>query len=199
LALLDNQGNALLWDIVQGREITRTKLPAYPDLVGLNVIMLDGTMVLLPKNKAEQAGLPDAPQLQTSDGKFHVTTHGVHAISLEDGSVRWGQPFDRPWGCTLTQPAATPLLLFARSPFTYSTTSRRKTLDVMALDVRDGEIVDQSEGRPILSGSNELETKITVQPTLSRIIVQLGAQLLTYSFGKVDEEPSDSVGPPAIE
>ena len=69
----------------------------------------------------------------------------------------------------------------------------------MAMDVRDGEIVDQSEGRPILSGSNELETKITVQPTLSRIIVQLGAQLLTYSFGKVDEEPSDSVGPPAVE
>ncbi len=198
-ALLDNEGNTLIWDIAQGREITRTKLPAYPGLVGLNVVMLDGTMVLLPKTKAEQVALPDAPQLQTSDGKFHVTTNGVHAISLTDGSVRWGQQFEQPWGCTLTQPAETPLLLFARSPFTYTTTSRRKTLDVMAIDVRDGRVVDESEGKQILSGNNELETKITVQPTLSRIIVQLGAQLLTYSFGKADAEPSSNVEPFEVE
>ena len=188
-----------MWDIAEGREVSRTKLPAYPDLVGLSVIKLDGAMVLLPKTKAERVSLPDAPQLQTSDGKFHVTAHGVHAISLADGSVKWGQTFERPWGCTLTQPAETPLLLFSRSPFSYSVTSRRKFLDIMAMDVRDGRVVDESEGRPIPDGSNELETKITVQPTLSRIVVQLGAQLLTYSFGKVDEQASNELEPNGIE
>ena len=43
------------------------------------------------------------------------------------------------------------------------------------------------------------ETKITVQPTLSRIVVQLGAQLLTYSFGKVDEQASNELEPNGIE
>ena len=197
--LLDNDGNALVWDLAQGREISRAKLPAYPDLVGLSVISLDGTLVLLPKKKTSQDGLPNSPQLQTSDGKFHVTTHGVHAISLVDGSVLWGQEFERPWGCTLTQPAASPLLLFSRSPFTYTTSSRRKTLDVLAIDVRDGRVVDESEGTPILSGNNELATKVTVQPTLYRIIVQLGAQLLTYNFGERAVGPENESEPAEIE
>jgi hypothetical protein len=197
--LLDNDGNALVWDIAQGREVSRSKLPVYPDLVGLSVMMMDGALILLPKAKVNQSDLPDAPQMQTSDTKFHVTTHGVHAISLVDGGVLWGQQFDLPWGCTLTQPASSPLLLFSRSPFVYSTTSRRKSLDVMALDIRDGRMVAETLGTPIPSGNNELETKVTVQPTLYRIMVQLGSQLLTYNFGEREVVPENEVEQAGIE
>ncbi len=86
LALLDNEGNALLWDLAQGSEISRTKLPAYPDLVGLNVIMLGWNHgAVAEEEEQSQDGLPDAPQLQTSDGKFHVDG----AWRARDFAGRW--------------------------------------------------------------------------------------------------------------
>ena len=187
LALLDNGGNSLIWDVVLGKEIAKGFVRAHEDLLGLNTLMLDGTMLLLPKRKIERVGLPDAPQVQTSDGRFHTTVHGVHAISMVDGTLRWEKSFEEPWGCTLTQPAETPLLLFSRSPFTYSTTSRRKKLDVLAIDVRDGRLADESLGRPIEAGNNELETQVVVHRRSSRLMVTLGTQQLTYTFGKPEE------------
>jgi hypothetical protein len=193
LALLDNGGSSLIWDVVLGKEIAKGFVKAHEDLVGLNTLMLEETMVLLPKRKIERVGLPDAPQVQTSDGRFHTTVHGAHAISMVDGSLRWEKSFEEPWGCTLTQPAETPLLIFSRSPFTYNTTSRRKKLDVLAIDVRDGRLADESLGRPIDAGNNELETQVIVQSAFSRLMVTIGTQQLTYTFGKPEEDPSPDV------
>jgi hypothetical protein len=186
LALLDSTGQAIIWDVMEGREIGRPKLPAYPKLQGLRVMLLEGQMILLPKRRIERAKLPQAQQVQTTDGSFHRTVHGVHAVSLEDGSLRWGQQFDKPWGCTLTQPSETPILLLTRSPYTYSATSRRKTLDALALDVRDGNQLDMTEGQPIRSDNNQLESRLTVQPSLLRVIAHVGTEYLTYAFGDVD-------------
>lgn len=194
LTLLHNDGKTLVWDLAEGREIANVALPAYPSLIGLNAILLENSLVLLPKIKVDPTELPDAPQLQTSDGKFHVTVNAAHAISLVDGSIQWGHQFERAWGCTLTQPAETPLLVFSRSPFTYSTTSRRKKLDVMAINVRDGLVVDKSEGRDIVAGNNKLETMITVKPTLSRILIRMGPQQLTYTFDPESIENSEPAG-----
>jgi hypothetical protein len=193
LALLDNGGSTLIWDVVLGKEIAKGFVRAHEDLIGLNTVMLEGTMVLLPKRKIERVGLPDAPQVQTSDGRFHTTVHGAHAISMVDGSLQWEKSFEQPWGCTLTQPAATPLLLFSRSPFTYSTTSRRKKLDVLAIDVRDGRVADESLGHSIDAGNNELETQVIVHSAFSRLMVTIGEQQLTYTFGKAEEDPISDV------
>ena len=103
---------------------------------------------------------------------------------MADGSLRWQHQFEKPWGCTLTQPAASPILLLTRSPFTYTTTSRRKTLDAVAFDVRDGRELNRTEGRAVMSTSNALETRLTIQPVLSRVIVQVGLEILTYKFGQ---------------
>ncbi len=187
MTILSSDGQAIVWDILEGREVGRPQLPAYPDLQGLQVILLDGQIVLLPKRRMERASAPTSKQIQTTDGSFHRTTHGVHAVSLEDGSLRWGTQFDEPWGCTLTQPSATPMLVLTRSPFTYSTTSRRKSLDVLALDVRDGHELNKSEGKPIMSSNNELETRLTIQPAQLRVIAVIGTEALTYRFGDVEE------------
>lgn len=195
LLLLDNGGNTLIWDLVEGREVSRVQLPADGDLVGLNALILDGLAILLPRSKVDPTGSLDAPQLQTSDARNHVTVNAVHAISLSDGTVQWGHEFDKPWGCTLTQPADTPLLMMARTPFTYSTTSRRETLEVLAINVRDGSFVDQSENRPTQGGRNELETRVTVLAPNSKVMVQLGTQTLTYSFGEPAEVEAHQVLP----
>ncbi len=188
LALMNNEGGAAVWDLMQGREIGAPEVPVYANLQGLQTTLLDGKIVLMPKRRIERPRTPQTQQLQTTDGSFHRTVHGVHAVSLENGEVQWGHQFKKPWGCTLTQPSETPILVLTRSPFSYSTTSRRKTLDVLALDVRDGKELKRFEGKEIRSTNNELETRLTVQPAVSRVIAQVGTELLTYRFGETDDE-----------
>ena len=183
LVMLNNEGEGLLWDIRDGVELGRPQLPAYPDLQGLQVMMLKDQVLMLPKRRIKSL-TAQARKLQTTDGSFHRTIHGLFAVSLKDGSLQWSKPLEEPWGCTLTQPANTPLLLLSRSPFVYTTPSRRKSLDVMAIDTRDGSVLDLSEGKPIESSNTDLETRMVVQPTLARVIAKIGTgQALTYTFG----------------
>lgn len=182
VVLLDSDGKAAIWDIKVGKEIGKPTLPAYPDLQGLHVTLLEDQLVLLPKRRTDRSKQPQGQQLQTTDGAFHRTVDGVHAVSLSDGSLQWGQQFSKSWGCTLTQPSGTPMLVLTRSPFTYAIQSRKKFLDVLALDVRDGNVLNEHLGKPIQSQNNELEVKLTVQPVLSRVITQIGGEILTYTF-----------------
>ncbi|MFK8114696.1 MAG: PQQ-binding-like beta-propeller repeat protein [Rubripirellula sp.] len=185
MALLNSDGQATIWDIKEGTQVCQPKLPEYADLQGLRAMLLDGQLLLLPKRRIVRSKQPPGQQLQTTDGDSHRTVHGVHAISVEDGKVRWSKHFETPWGCTLTQPFKTPMLLLTRSPFTYSVQSRKKFLDVLALDLRDGSELSRREGKPILSQNNELEAKLTIQPTQPRVIAQVGPEMLTYTFSDV--------------
>ncbi len=183
---LGNDGQTVVWDIMEGREIGRPQLPAYSDLQELRVMRMDDVFLVLPK-KREPATEQGEERLQISDGSFHKPTSAVHAISMKDGSLRWSKEFEQPWGCTLTQPAESPMLILARSPYTYSTASRRKALDVLALDMRNGAELVLREGKPISSSNNSLETRQTIQPGLNRVIAQIGTELLTYTFGEEAE------------
>ena len=192
MTLLENSGQALIWDVMEGLEIGRPMLPEYSDLQGINAMYLDGQIILLPKRRVEPA-LQQNQQLQTEQGTTHPRVHGVHAVSLADGSLRWSQVFERPWGCTLTQPAATPILVLTRSPFKHLVGSRRKSLDALALDVRDGDILSERLGKEIMPNNNQLETRLTLQPGPSKVLAQIGPELLTYTFGDVgDDELEDS-------
>jgi outer membrane protein assembly factor BamB len=189
MTLLDHEGQATVWDVMEAREIGRPKLPPYPNLQGLRAMLLEGQIILLPKRRIDrkEAIQPQA-NIQTTDGSFHRTIHGVHAISLVDGSLRWQHQFEKPWGCTLTQPSQTPVLLLTRSPFIFTTISRRKTLDALALDVRDGSELDRTVGKKTRENNNQLESRLTIQPSLSRVIAHFGTEYLTYTFGEVSEE-----------
>lgn len=186
LAMMESSGEALVWDLVDGREIATPTLPAHDDLQGLHVIRLDGQMLFLPKRRIERSSSQVFEQLQTADGASHQTTHGVFAVSMSDGSLRWSTQFDKPWGCTLTQASATPILMLARAPFTNSVQSRKKFLDVLGLDVRDGTTLVERLGKPIPGSSNALETRLTVQPAMDRVIAQIGTELLSLKFGETE-------------
>ncbi len=191
LAFLENNGQALIWDVMEGREVGRPMLAEYANLQGLRAMYLDGQIILLPKRRLDPI-LKQNSQVQTEQGTLHATVHGVHAVSLEDGSLRWSKQFDTPWGCTLTQPAGTPILVLARSPFTHVVGRRKKSLDALALDVRDGSELSERLGKEILSNNNQLETRLTIQPAQSRVTAQIGPEILTYTFGEIDKvNPED--------
>lgn len=197
LVMLLTSGESMVWDLASGREIGRPKLAAFDDLQGLHAMVLDDQIFFLPKRRVDRPLSQSVEQLQTADGAAHQTVHGVYAVSLIDGSMRWGMEFDKPWGCTLTQADATPILLLTRSPFTYSVQSRRKYLDVLGLDVRTGEELAERLGKPIMPSNNELETRLTVQTPLQRILAQIGPELLMFKFG--DTAESDAVIDPATQ
>ncbi|TWU59056.1 PQQ enzyme repeat protein [Rubripirellula tenax] len=198
LALMRSRGESLLWDLVTGQEIGRPKLPDFDDMKGFHAMRLRDQMIFLPKRQVDRPRTQTVEQLQTADGAAHQTAHGVYAVSMDDGAVRWGQEFEKPWGCTLTQAADTPILLLTRSPFTYSIPSRKKYLDVLALDVLDGKPLFEKSGKPILSGNNELEVRLTVQEPLGQVIAQIGPEMLAFKFGLTENpasQPSDQTQP----
>ena len=149
-------------------------------------------MIWLPRAKPKQPSVKDEVQIQTSDGRYHMSVNQIHAINLKDGDLLWERKLDSAWGCTITQPAATPLLFLARSPFASSAVNRtrRKSMDVMAINIRNGETAQLTEGREVLSGNNQLETKVIVQPNGQRLLVEVGVEHLLYQFGETEEGQS---------
>ena len=193
LVLLHTSGETVVWDIDRGREIGRPDLPAYPDLQGLHVMQLDGQLIVMPKRLSVGSGGTRPPH-RTRDGTSHRAVDSIHAVSLEDGALRWSHELEDAWGCTLTQPSETPILVLSRSQSIYSATSQRKTIDVLAIDVDSGETLQETEDKEVLSGNNELETRLMVQPGRLKVIVQMGGEMLTYHFGSPEvPEPDPDV------
>jgi len=154
--------------------------------------------VLLP-NTPDAREERDNVALQTSSGQDHVSVDGaVTAISLADGEVLWQCSLGaQPWGCTLTQSPISPLLMLSRSKSRYQTTGNRiKTLDVMAIDTRDGSAITTLD-RPVESFNNDVETRVTLQPAQQRVLVNVGTVTLSYEFtGAAPDDVSESVEEP---
>ncbi len=197
MVLLSSSGKLTIWDVREGTVLSELETEPLEDLQRLYAMELDNQLVLLPMRRLDQSSLPQDAQLQTrqgsNQGSSHQTTSAVYAISLADGSLRWNAEFDEyPWGCTLAQPASSPVILLTRAWATYTKTgSRAVTLDVKALDVRNGDVIHERLGKEVPSRSNEIETRITVQPLQKRLIAQVGSEILTYHFGHSDEEFAD--------
>ena len=65
---------------------------------------------------------------------------------------------------------------------------RKKFLDVLAIDVRDGSDVVERLGKEIKPGNNSLQTESILQPGRKMMIVKIGrSEMLKYAFG--DAEP----------
>jgi hypothetical protein len=127
----------------------------------------------------------------TTNGDVHVRVDAATwAVSKETLARRlWRCPLEKQsWGCTLTQSPISPMVLFSRSKSRYLTTgSRMKSLDVQAIDVRDGKPY-LSLDLPVESFNNEIETRLTVQVPQKRLIVNIGPVMLEYTFG--DQPPN---------
>ena len=192
LAMLDSEGNAIVWDIRQGLEICRTKLAEQNDLQRLHAMTIGDQLMLFSERRKTKSDQPVTRNLMTQVTPDHVTVHAVHAISLTDGTVRWEKDFSEPWGCTITQPPGTPLLLLSRLESVYrNNTTRRNTLSILGLDVRDGNEAVPETSRPVKTSHNSLQTRVTVEEPASRMIAKVGSETLTFTFeasGKAETE-----------
>ncbi|NND99420.1 MAG: PQQ-binding-like beta-propeller repeat protein [Pirellulaceae bacterium] len=190
MILLDTKGNLTVWDVHDGRAISSLKTQAYSDLNAVHGIELDGQLIVFPSRLESIANLPGKEQTKTQQSTTHQTVHALYALSLDDGSLRWEREFEEPWGCTVSQPGKTPLLVLNRLRWVINSNGpRTMRMDTNAVDVRDGKTLHERLGTVVSPRLNELQTKVVVQPVQERVIAQVGGEVLTYKFGETDPEP----------
>lgn len=191
MVTLSAKGEILAWDIERGRKVAELKVDAIPNLRGVQVIARKEQLIVLPRTD-ETPSEPNALSIHTHSGQDHVRVDGnVIAIGIEKGELLWTVPLGpQPWGCTLTQASGSPLLLLSRSKTKFETTgTRAKTLDVMAIDTRDGKNIPSLD-QPIESFNNEIETLLTCQPSQQKVSVGVGSVRLEYVFEDGATQPT---------
>jgi len=187
LALMGSDGRATVWNLHDAVEVANIQLTPYPDMQGLEVVLLRDQIILLPRRRQVQPKKPQQKQSITKGGQHHHTVHGAHSISLANGSLAWHRDFDDAWGCTISQPADTPMLMFSRSYAVYSVRRRSMSIEVLALDVRSGDSLHPAKLKAVKDSVNALETHLIVDASNARVAVNIGPEQLAYQFGDVDQ------------
>jgi len=192
---LSATGDVLIWDIEKGQAISEIKIDPIPTLKGLQVIPRADSMILLP-NTSDTGEDRSGVAVQANSGQDHVRVDvAVINVSLSDGKILWQHSLEsEPWGCTVTQSAASPLVVLSRGKSRYLTTgSRTKTIDVQAIDVRTGKSLSTLD-QPVESFSNDIETLLLVQPAQQQVIVSIGNLRLEYQFSDIveNEQPGEA-------
>jgi hypothetical protein len=190
---LSAAGDVLIWDIQNAREISKLKIDPIESLIGLQVLPRHDSLVLLPSTSAtseDRSGVA----IQTNSGQDHLRVDAaiIH-VSLADGKIAWKHLLENEqWGCTLTQSSVSPLLVLSRGrPKYLQTGSRTKTIDVKAIDFRDGKSV-QTLDQPVESFSNDIETLLAVQPTQQQVLVSIGNLRLEYLFSETPQKSAEN-------
>ena len=192
---LANTGKMLIWDLEQARVVSDAQVDAIPELSGLHVLARHDSVVLLPAVIDAPDDSGSVPTSTVSSDEHVRVDIAVWAVDLASGKVTWNRSLNKEsWGCTLTQSPVSPLVMLSRSKLHYLTTgSRMRSLDVMAIDVRDGKVYPSLD-LPVANFNNDIATRVTVQPPQQRVIVNIGATTIDYSFGQ-DQTPAEE--PPA--
>ena len=196
LAWIQSDGQALVWDILQGTSIASPKVPTYDDLNGLHALEVEGKFVLLPARKRQRPGVDQIGQeLITQSGQSHRTANAAIAVDAKTGETLWTTEFAKPWGCTTTLAYGSPLIAFVRSHVERALTDRprRKVMDVMFLRSDDGREVFRKEGKIIQMSNRYLETKLIVQPQVHEVVAYIGStESLFFRFDNREKTEKNS-------
>lgn len=188
--MLDTEGVAEVWDIVDGSRIAKLQTTAYEDLIGMHASAMGETLYLFAQRRASTSRGSSSPMLQTRQSNEHETVNAVFAISLATGELLWQQEFEEAWGTTIAQPGASPVLLFSRAYSKFSPVNprvRTRTLDFLALDRSDGHEVASVYEKEVPSSTNELETQLKMPNQQPLIFVSIGLERLQLAFGMQQE------------
>jgi len=185
LVMMSVEGDTLIWDLREGREIVRAKLPGQENLKEVRAMELDGKILVFPR-RGTNVLAKSTPRLVTYKDDIHHTAHGAFAFSLKDGELLWSKEFERPWGCTIPQPSGTPLLMLSRSLVDYRATSQRTELEVLGLDVRNGNVLSAPPLHPVQNGHNGIDSTIVVRWPVVDVSFG-GTEAISFQF-KTNEE-----------
>ncbi len=182
MVLLRNNGELVIWDIVQGLELTSTTLPPLETLNGVSVAHLRGKLIVFPQVRQAPVVNRNGPKTIRRTTDDQEETIAAYAFDTEGGQELWQQIFADPWGVTIDQAASTPFLLFTRVHSDYGGTGpRRQRLDYLAIDVRDGKTLANVLGQSVESQFNLSDTELTLKPYDS-VKAEVGTQVLTFDF-----------------
>ncbi|MEM9587931.1 MAG: PQQ-binding-like beta-propeller repeat protein, partial [Planctomycetota bacterium] len=187
VVLLESSGKLTVWDALAGKVLCETEVDGYDDLSGVIAMQVNGHIMAMPIRQSTSLKLGDenvTPYFESSHA--HRRVSGIHAIRLADGEVAWSKDFDSSWGITVHQPYSTPILFLARmwrrvTPSNLNS-GQGKELDLLALDVRDGALIDQLEGKQVKWSPSELGTRVYLQPGRGKIHCEIGLEKLEYNF-----------------
>ncbi len=73
MALYGSDGSSVIWDLQDAREISTVQLTPYADLQGLQAILLEDQIILMPRRRQTKSSKPDERQLLTRSGTSHQT------------------------------------------------------------------------------------------------------------------------------
>ena len=194
MTMLDTDGTVTIWDLVRGKDVGSTEVPAYENLTGMHAMSLGDRIIVLPRRRREAPNVQANGRLFTQSSSDHETADAVFVLSLEDANLRWKTEFDIPWGCSLQQPDATPLLFLSRSRLISPTPrTQARTLDLVGLDVNNGVEKVSVLDKQVISSSNALETQVKIQPgTGQRVHLSIGVEKVELHFGEKPEEEEAS-------
>ncbi len=197
-ALLDDQGGTTIWDVLSGESLADVTIPVRENLFGLSVVQTENRFLMLPRCRLPQTTLNTTTTVTVASGLSVQGATSVHCIELPttDGRdtieekdtpasarVAWSLAFDEARGVTTYQPWLTPMLMFVRGHSHFeSTASRRRELDVWALDIENGKTLNELIGKNIGSRNNRIETQLRLLPHRNQVIAFIQNELLTYTF-----------------
>lgn len=193
LVMTQSSGRTFAWDILTNQVIFDIQGDGEPTLGGINAIDYGDQMALLFRKYVEPRR-DTLERLQTAQGSDHRECTSVQMIRKSDGSVLWEKSFDQPWGCTMNQPAASPVIVFSRSFYRYEANKRPKTLDVMALRVDDGDVAMMAERLPLVDQKNHLLTLVQCNPLRFAANVEVGPEFFRLEFSDKAPQSPESDG-----
>lgn len=218
LTTLSTDGSVHAWDLLEGRSMWKQNIGRRDDLESLTVLAMDDTFVLMPADRGaderstivrepldsdgprrptRSGMIPASTRLSTADGRNHRTVDAAIALNRDDGKILWSREFDRPWGCTIGPPPASPVIVLARrrrdAVDAMGPRSRRQTAEVRMLAVADGRTVATREGlAPARGGGPALSTRIVVDRAEDAVDVTVGPFEMRLEFGDESSETDEA-------
>jgi len=193
LLMMSPEGETFIWDLRDARELVRTQVEPQEKLDKVRVLHLRDLAVVMPSYAKSAVG-SSQPRIDTATGKQHHTVNAAFAFSLKDGSLVWSKKFEKPWGCTTSQPMVTPVIMFARQDVKYVARLEKTNLEVLALDAKNGDVLATPE--PILVPSRNkvaMETQVSVMRPESKVVAVFGSRyVLSLDFTNESENAEDS-------
>ena len=195
LILVDAAGSLTVWDLVKGTELCHHETGEMPKLETMRAMWMKGRILVLAANEIKRFSARD---MNTRFSDTHHSVHRMISISTKTGELDWQRDFEQPWGCTIYQPFASPVITMARYKSVYSANrSPNVQMDVEMLRLSDGETIHQELERSLGPRNSGLGTRLVVQPLQNRVIAQIGSETLVYQFS--DKPPEAKTDENSVE
>ena len=186
LVLMTAAGRLIVWDLLVGESICEEDVEFTGTISSLYAILWENGIVVC-LTRAKDRALPDGSTatMQYVHGVEHVDIDGpIIMVDRREKKIAWTKNLEDAWGVTINQPGSNPLLLLSRGKRTFTNPGKPlHTLDVLAIDTRDGSEAIRVDAMQIESNNSVLQTDIQVRPQENFVDVAIERYIFIFDFG----------------